>query len=176
MQLAQGQQQYWNRLPGGNLINTTEWLGADFGSSIPLRIQTRANQPIDFSTANLLRVRLNGNVTGPIGSFAAQAKNGALGLSPNNTLWTNGPGPFSRLHLHDGTTSVWSSSYRPWMDNGITFTTNSDLLYIGHKVEPGSDQSSAVIRKQRLRRPRPMAVAYSAVGRGGILTRAVEVE
>ncbi|MCB0774321.1 MAG: hypothetical protein KDB93_13210, partial [Flavobacteriales bacterium] len=46
MQLAQGQ--YWNRLPGGNVISTTEWLGADFGSTIPLRIQTRANQPIEW--------------------------------------------------------------------------------------------------------------------------------
>jgi hypothetical protein len=32
------------------------------------------------------------------------------------------------------------------MDNGITFTTNSDQMYIGHKVETGSDQTSAVIQ------------------------------
>ncbi|MFN3874758.1 MAG: tail fiber domain-containing protein [Flavobacteriales bacterium] len=67
-------------------------------------------------------------------------------MSPNNTLWNNGPGPFSRLHLHDGTTNVLQVSYRPWMDNGITCTTNGDQMYIGHKVEPGTDQTSAVIQ------------------------------
>lgn len=43
MQLAQGQ--YWNRLPGGNVISTTEWLGADFGSTIPLRPDFVASVP-----------------------------------------------------------------------------------------------------------------------------------
>ncbi len=33
------------------------------------------------------------------------------------------------------------------MDNGITFTTNSDQMYIGHKVESGTDQTSAVIQR-----------------------------
>src|SRR5690606_23399286 len=94
--------------------------------------------------------------------------NGYLGLSPNGTLWTNGPGPFSRLHLHDGTTAVLQASYRSWMDNGITFTTNSDQMYIGHKVETGFDQTAAVVRKQRLRRPRPMAGSYTAVDRGSM--------
>lgn len=32
------------------------------------------------------------------------------------------------------------------MDNGITFTTNSDQMYIGHKVETGTDQTAAVIQ------------------------------
>jgi len=80
-------------------------------------------------------------------------KNGYLGLSPNGTLWANGPGPFSRLHLHDGLTSVLQAPYRPWMDNpsclgagSITFTTNSDQMYVGHKVEPGDDQTAAVIQ------------------------------
>ncbi len=70
MQMAQAQQPYWNSSPGGNVITTTEWLGADFGSLIPLRIQTRANQPIDFSTANLLRAQINERVTYPtLGAF-----------------------------------------------------------------------------------------------------------
>jgi hypothetical protein len=102
--------------------------------------------PINFRTNNLLRMRLNNTMSYTIGSYTLQPKNGAVGLSPNNTLWVNGPGPFSRLHLHDGTTSVLQSPYRPWMDNGISFTTNSDQMYIGHKVETGSDQTSAVIQ------------------------------
>lgn len=92
------------------------------------------------------RLRLNATQSYTIGSFATQTKDGALGLSPNNTLWTNGPGPFSRLHLHDGTTAVLTAAYRPWMDNGISFTTNGDQMYVGHKVEPGSDHTAAVIQ------------------------------
>lgn len=158
MQLAQGQQQYWNRLPGGNLINTTEWLGADFGSIIPLRIQTRANQPIDFSTANLLRVRLNGNVTGPIGpSPATQFPNinrdGFLLLSGAPDAFTNtgSRAPFTRLHLVDNAVSgsdpvvyAQQHGYRPWMRNGITFTGNSDQAYIGQKYN-GNDNTDFVI-------------------------------
>jgi hypothetical protein len=32
------------------------------------------------------------------------------------------------------------------MKNGITYTTNLDQMYVGHKVEPGDDQTSAVIQ------------------------------
>jgi hypothetical protein len=127
---------------------TVDWFtggntGLNPGTSF---LGTTDGVPINFRTNNLLRMRMNHTTSYTIGSFAAQAKNGALGLSPNNTLWANGPGPFSRLHLHDGTTSVLASPYRPWMDNGITFTTNSDQMYIGHKVEPGFDQTAAVIQ------------------------------
>jgi hypothetical protein len=121
-------------------------LGWNNLQGFPLDIRHNGNQPIDWYTNAIQRMRLQANATYSIGSFTLQAKNGALGLSPNNTLWVNGPGPFSRLHLHDGTTSVLQSPYRPWMDNGITFTTNSDQMYIGHKVETGSDQTAAVIQ------------------------------
>lgn len=122
-------------LPGNTLTTlVTHYVGTSDNNALMLR------------TNAIQRLRLNANQSYTIGAFSAQAKNGALGLSPNNTLWANGPGPFSRLHLHDGTTSVLQSPYRPWMDNGITFTTNSDQLYIGHKVESGTDQTSAVIQ------------------------------
>jgi len=130
------------------VIGTTEYLGARAGSTVPLRLTTiPATLPIEFRTANIERMRLNPTVNYTIGSFATQNANGYLGLSPNATLWTApSPGPFSRLHLHDGLTSVLDASYRPWMDNGITFTTNMDQMYIGHKVEPGDDQTAAVIQ------------------------------
>jgi hypothetical protein len=41
---------------------------------------------------------------------------------------------------------VLASPYRPWMDNGITFTTNSDQMYFGHKVESGTARTAAVIQ------------------------------
>lgn len=126
----------------------TPWYVIGNGSTNPVTnyVGTTDNNALMLRTNAIQRLRLNANQSYTIGAFGAQAKNGALGLSPNNTLWVNGPGPFSRLHLHDGTTSVLQSPYRPWMDNGITFTTNSDQMYIGHKVESGSDQTSAVIQ------------------------------
>lgn len=111
--------QPWN-LPGNGGTNpSTNYVGTTDNNALMLR--TNATQ----------RLRINATQTYTIGPFSGQGKFGAVGLSPNNTLWANGPGPFSRLHLHDGTTSVLSASYRSWMDNGITFTTNSDQMYVG---------------------------------------------
>lgn len=57
MQMAQAQQ-YWNSLPGGNVINNNEWMGADVNSTIPLSFETRVNQPMQWRTNNVLRMRL----------------------------------------------------------------------------------------------------------------------
>lgn len=122
-------------LPGNTLTTpVTHYVGTSDNNALMLR------------TNAIQRLRLNATQSYTIGSFATQVKDGAVGLSPNNTLWFNGPGPFSRLHLHDGTSSVLTSPYRSWMDNGITFTTNNDQMYIGHKVEAGTDQTAAVIQ------------------------------
>ncbi len=141
--------QDWNRLPGGDVINSTEYVGARAGSTVPLRLSTIPSLPIEFRTANTLRMRLNETTSYTIGNaiFGLQNADGYLGLSPNASLWTApSPGPFSRLHLHDGAGAPLQLSYRPWMDNGITFTTNNDHMYVGHKVEDGVDQTAAVIQ------------------------------
>ncbi len=123
--------QDWNRLPGGNIINATEWLGADVGSTVPLRIETRANLPIDWYTTALHRMRLNETVAtlvNPAFGFPGITwKTGYLGLSGRPGFFTAGPGPFSRLHLVDDVgaddPNVYAQifGYRPWMRNGITF-------------------------------------------------------
>ncbi|MCO5276142.1 MAG: tail fiber domain-containing protein [Flavobacteriales bacterium] len=130
------------------LLAQSPWVLPGNGGTSPLThyLGTTDNNALMLRTNATQRLRINANQTYTIGSFSGQGKFGAVGLSPNNTLWANGPGPFSRLHLHDGTTSVLSASYRSWMDNGITFTTNSDQMYVGHRVEAGSDQTSAVIQ------------------------------
>lgn len=56
--MQEGSAQDWNRLPGGDIINGTEWLGADLGSTVPLRLETRVNQPIDWYTSAIQRARL----------------------------------------------------------------------------------------------------------------------
>lgn len=130
------------------LLAQSPWVLPGNGSTSPLThyLGTTDNNALMLRTNATQRLRINANQTYTIGTFSGQGKFGAVGLSPNNTLWANGPGPFSRLHLHDGTTSVLSASYRSWMDNGITFTTNSDQMYVGHRVEAGSDQTSAVVQ------------------------------
>jgi hypothetical protein len=136
---------FWRMFQGG----TTAGFERGQLYAVPGQNHFNINAPngrLQWHTQSVQRSGLNGTTSYTIGSFATQNKDGAMGLSPNNTLWANGPGPFSRLHLHDGTTSVLSAPYRPWMQNGITFTTNSDQMYIGHKVETGTDQTSAVIQ------------------------------
>jgi len=49
--------QWWT---GGNtILTTTEYLGCDALSTQPLRLKTVANQPIDFSTSDIFRARIN---------------------------------------------------------------------------------------------------------------------
>ncbi|MCL4282969.1 MAG: hypothetical protein KJZ58_11980 [Flavobacteriales bacterium] len=78
--LSQGQE--WHALPGGNTITGLEYLGCDGNSTQPLRLMTVVNQPIDFSTNNVMRMRLNNSQSYTIGSFTSQGKKGALGICP----------------------------------------------------------------------------------------------
>ena len=132
----------------GNNPGTGSYVGHIGTNGNPVEVRHNGNQPIQWFTDSIQRMQLNQADSYIIGSstFGAQVKDGALGLSPNNSLWTTGPGgPFSRLHLHDGN-GLLTAGYRPWMDNGVTFTTNQDHMYVGHKVEDGGDQTAAVIQ------------------------------
>ncbi len=53
----------WNT--GGNTVSTSEYLGANASSTVPLLLKTVANQPIDFSTADRFRARINPRMTYP---------------------------------------------------------------------------------------------------------------
>jgi len=126
------QGQAWNAVPGGNVIGGTEYLGARAGSTVPLRFTTIPNLRMEWRTANIQRMLLNGTVSYPIGATGNQASNGFLGLCANGTLWNGNVGPFTRLHLNDGGVPQ-QASYRGWMKNGITFTGNQDHSYVGQK-------------------------------------------
>ncbi|MBK8581667.1 MAG: hypothetical protein IPL86_07505 [Flavobacteriales bacterium] len=81
LQMAQAQQQYWNSLPGGNVINNNEWMGADVNSTIPLSFETRVNQPMQWRTNNVLRMRLNESLPGqPVNNFPSVNLSGHLGI------------------------------------------------------------------------------------------------
>lgn len=141
--------QTWQAGPGGggggNVINTTEYLGARAGSTVPVRIKTIPGLPIEFYTNDVLRMRLSPTGTNTINGFAGVTTSGFVGMAANNSLWTLGAAtPFSRLHLHDGTGTPQQAGYRTWMKNGISLTGNSDNMYMGQKYGT-TDVSDAVM-------------------------------
>ncbi|MCC6577448.1 MAG: hypothetical protein IT228_08920 [Flavobacteriales bacterium] len=94
-----------------------------------------------------------------LNTFANIAADGFTLLTPDNGFLGQSPnGPFSRLHLAEGGTTgnAQQWGYRPWMRNGVTFTGNSDQMYIGQKYtydnpdEPGSgelnDYTDAIVQ------------------------------
>jgi hypothetical protein len=121
-------QSFWSRTgnsftPGGSNV-----IGTFFSS------------PMYFKTDSVLRMRINGNMPSSVNSLPSIARNGYVGLGNNlNSAWSNvNPGPFSLLHLNGNGSFVQQFGYRNWMQNGITFTSNDDFAYIGHKQNPGS--------------------------------------
>ena len=140
--------QDWNT--GGNLINgTTQYLGCDAFSTQPLRLKTVANQPIDFSTSDIFRARINKKLTYPsLNTFANIVADGFTLLTPDNGFLGQSPnGPFSRLHLAEGgaTGNAEQWGYRPWQRNGITFTGNTDQGYVGQKFREGSSGETDMV-------------------------------
>ncbi len=168
--------QAWDE--GGNTItNLTKYVGCDLNSTVPLKVMHNANQPIDFYTRAIHRMRLTPYVStamGPLNEFPAVDREGFLLLSgqPNAFVHVNSRAPFTRLHLIDQAGNVdpnvyaQQHGYRPWMRNpsclrvgSITLTGNRDQMYIGAEYN-GNDNNGMVLPRndrQRLRRPRSVA-------------------
>ncbi|MCL4283365.1 MAG: tail fiber domain-containing protein [Flavobacteriales bacterium] len=101
-------------------------------NNFPLRIRHDRNQPIQWFTNSIQRMRLMQTVTGvTINTYTNQDLSGNLGIG----AFTSGnvPRPFSLLHLDNGGTQF--SGYRPWFRPGMTITNGSDLAWIGLKNE-----------------------------------------
>jgi hypothetical protein len=90
-------------------------------------------------------MKLNGNISYPVNGINGN-RNGFLLLTnnPNGQSWGNGQQPFnaqnfgaySLLHLMgDDSPNIQEGGYRHWMRTGITFTSNNDLMYVGHRKE-----------------------------------------
>jgi len=97
---------------------------------------TTDNTPIPFRTDDVERMRLwqstsqllNNGTPNP--AIIDQA--GFLGISRDGNLFT-GDGPFSLLHLNglnDGF-APQERGYRSWMQYGLTFTHNRDMMFVG---------------------------------------------
>ena len=130
-------------LLGGNPVAVTDYLGAKAASVAPLHLRTIPNLSIDFSTSDLLRMRLHPIQSSNINGCGAGSitQDGFLGLSDQPVFFAGAPGPFSRLHLVDGAGTVAPAvfasefGFRKWMRNGVTFSGNSDQGYIGQKYK-----------------------------------------
>jgi len=131
LHFMQAQQQFWNSLPGGNVINAGEYLGAAANSTVPLRFSTIPNLRQEWRTNNVLRMQLMETLTNQtIGTYNNLNLSGHLGLG---AFGGNVAQPFSMLHLNFGGTQF--SGYRPWQGSGMTITQGSDLGWIGLKNE-----------------------------------------
>lgn len=121
------------------------FLGWNAGANQTLQVRNDANQPIEWYTDAVRRMRLQETAAYGIGSFPSQVKDGSLLLCPKvDGFYSNGaPGPYSLLHLAAASGAAQDDSYRPWMDVGVTFTGNKDHGYVGQKPN-GSDYTDMV--------------------------------
>ena len=121
----------------------------------PVEIRHNGNQPIEWYTDSIQRMRLSPNVNsamGPSNQYPSVNRNGYLLLSNQPDAFTNtaSRAPFTRLHLIDSagtsvnpTVYAQQQGYRLWQRNGVTFTGNSDQSYVGAKYD-GNDNSDLV--------------------------------
>lgn len=132
----------------GNAGIATDFLGWDNTgtNNFPLMVRHDLNQPIDWYTNAIQRMRLNPSVTtamGPSDAFPNVNRDGYLLLSGVPAAFTDPQcrAPFTRLHLVDQQVSTGPNNYaqqqgfRPWQRNGITLTGNNDQSYIGHRYD-----------------------------------------
>ncbi len=101
-----------------------------------LGTQSNLNIPIRFQTNGLNRLKLNHSVSYDINGASGTnlSREGYLLLGKNNNFSSTAnpiykEGAFSLLHLngYNGKT-IDELGYRNWMQTGITFTGNRDLL------------------------------------------------
>ena len=126
---------------GNSSVNSsTDYVGWDnTTTSDPLQILHKANQPIQFGTDGTKRMVLWRSQSPNINGYSSVSKPAYVAISarPAFLETATSDGPFSRLHLVDNTLTSTASDYapdfgyRPWMRNGVTFTGNRDLGYIG---------------------------------------------
>ena len=99
------------------------------------------NQPINMYTNGVQRQKLNGNISYPVNGFAG-IRDGYLLLGqdvPNK-------GAFSMFHINGGNTfGIQELGYRNWMKYGMTITSNTDQMYMGHRAL-STTETDAVIQ------------------------------
>jgi hypothetical protein len=136
------QGQAWNAVPGGNVINGTEYLGARVGSTVPLRFTTIPNLRMEWRTNNVLRMLLTQTLTNQtVGIVYPDLLDlsGFLGLG----AFQVGQRPYAMIHLKDEVNDP-AGTYRPWYRTGLLINRDTDQFWIGLKPE-GPDRADAVL-------------------------------
>ncbi|MBI3502669.1 MAG: hypothetical protein HY063_12835 [Bacteroidetes bacterium] len=149
-----------NNIAGNGAANNV--MATNFNS--PIYWGTNGN--LASNTGSGLKMKLNGLFTAgtqypingyPTAAFPAPSTSvnttgylllsiNNLGVSGNPIMGTQNQGAFSQLHLNGDGTFVQEFGYRPWMKTGVTFTSNNDLMYVGHKRNGiGTDITDAVV-------------------------------
>jgi hypothetical protein len=107
------------------------------------------NSPIYTQTNGINRMKLNGDFAYTINGFN-QNRNGYLLLGQDGAFGSGGTiygnrGAYSLLHLNGAGNGLQEGGYRSWMQTGITFTSNDDLAYIGHRRMGANDITDMVV-------------------------------
>lgn len=95
--------------------------------------------PLFFRTNDINRMKINGILNYNVNTYAG-ARNGfvLIGISNNSitdgqNIYAANKGAFSLLHLNGEGSGFQEFGYRPWMRTGVTFTSNRDMAYVGHR-------------------------------------------
>ena len=110
---------------------------------------TKWNSPIYTQTNGINRMKLNGDFAYTINGFN-QNRNGYMLLGQDGAFGSGGAiygnrGAYSLLHLNGAGNGLQEGGYRSWMQTGITFTSNDDLAYIGHRRMGANDITDMVL-------------------------------
>lgn len=125
----------WHLFTGTDATTQTEQfrLFTDAGST-PYTGLRAFHGGLRFETGGSnIRMRINGTSTATVNGF--NINNSGFVAITNNPMFWNDSGspktPFSLLHLAGSSVNYQQTGYRDWMIDGITFTTNNDLDFIG---------------------------------------------
>jgi hypothetical protein len=127
----------WSMWSGENATGQTEKfrLYIDAETDEPFMGIRSLTNGIRFETeVSDVRMRINGAQNNTINGFNVNTS-GFVAITRDQGFLTNGAqSPYSLLHIAGEAATTQQSGYRPWMKDGITFTANSDLGFIGPRA------------------------------------------
>lgn len=125
----------WHLFTGTSASAQTERfrLYTDAGATPGIGLRSFSG-PIRMETGNTnIRLFVNGNNTALINGFNID-NSGFVAITNNQVFWTNAQAPrtpYALLHLAGSGGNIQQDGYRPWMKDGLIFTSNGDMSYVG---------------------------------------------
>ncbi len=125
----------WHLFTGTSATAQTERfrLYTDAGATPGIGLRSFSG-PIRMETGNTnIRLFVNGNNTALINGFNID-NSGFVAITNNQAFWTNAQAPrtpYALLHLAGSGGNIQQDGYRPWMRDGLIFTSNGDMSYVG---------------------------------------------